>query len=86
MLVTPGAARWLRFGFLRSLFLFLVSGMPAVLDLWQELPNVFDVLLAPGMHLQIAQLDGLGCRHFLPGDVASESPGVNAQPLGSLSR
>jgi len=61
---TPSAARWLRFGFLRSLFLFLISGMPAILDLRQKLRTA-RCLLTPGMHLQIAQLDGLGWRHFL---------------------
>jgi len=67
------------------LFLFLVSGVSAVLDLRQEFPNVFDILFTPGMHFQIAQLDGLGCKYFLPGNVAAESPGVNAESLGSLS-
>ncbi len=60
-----GAARWLRFWFLPLLFLFLVSGVPAVLDFRQEFPNSFDALLTPSMHFQIAQLDGLRCRHSL---------------------
>ena len=68
------------------LSLFLVSGVPAILDLRQELPHRFDVFLTPGMHLQVAQVDGLGCGHFLPGNVATESPGIDAEPLGSFSR
>src|SRR6266704_1759799 len=81
-----GAARWLRFWFLPLLFLFLVSGVPAVLNFRQEFPNSFDALLTPSMHFQIAQLDGLRCRHFLLCDVATQSAGVDPQPLGSLSR
>lgn len=89
-----GQARWLHTGhcplegllFRVFLFLFLVSGVPAVFDLWQKSPNVFDVLLSPSMHLQIAQSDDLGCRHFLPCNVATEGPGIDAEPLGSLSR
>ena len=65
---------------------FLVSGVPAVLDLRQEFSHRFDVFIAPSMHLQIAQSDGLGCGHFLPGDVTTESSGIDAEPLGSLSR
>ena len=59
--------------------------MPAVLDFWQEIPHRFDIFLAPSMHLQIAQSDGLGCRHFFPGDVAAKSPGIDAELLGGLS-
>ena len=88
-----GQARWSHtepcpLSLLRRVFLslFLVSGVPAVLDLRQELPHRFDVFIAPSMHLQIAQLDGLGCGHFLPGDVPAESPGIDTEPLGSLSR
>lgn len=60
--------------------------MPAVLDLRQEFPNVVDVLLAPSVYLEVAQLDDLRGRHFLSRDVATQSPGVDAQSLGSFSR
>jgi hypothetical protein len=81
------AHRALPAGLLLGLFLLLVlvSAVPTVLDLRQEFPNSFNVLLTPGMHFQIAKLEGLWRRHFLPRDIATQSPWVEAQFFGRLA-
>ena len=57
---------------LRFLVDLLVPELPAVLDLWQQLPNPFDVALSPDMNCNAAGRERFRCRYFLCGDVATE--------------
>jgi hypothetical protein len=57
---------------LRFLLDLLVPELPAVLDLWQQLPNPFDVALGPDMNCNAAGRERLRRWHFLCGDVATE--------------
>jgi len=57
---------------LRFLLDLLVPELPAVLDLWQQLPNPFDVALGPDMNCNAAGRERLRRGHFLCGDVATE--------------
>ena len=49
-----------------------VPELPAVLDLWQQLPNSLDVTFGPDMNCNAASRERLWRRHFLCGDVATE--------------
>ena len=49
-----------------------VPELPAVLDLWQQLPNPFDVALSPDMNCNAAGRERLRRWYFLCGDVATE--------------
>jgi hypothetical protein len=57
---------------LRFLPSLLVPQLPAVLDLWQQLPNQFDVALSPDMNCNAAGRERFRRWHFLCGDVATE--------------
>jgi hypothetical protein len=56
-------------GFLLSL---LVPELPAVLDLWQQRPNPFNVVLGPDMNCNAAGRERFRRWYFLCGDVATE--------------
>jgi len=53
-----------------------VPVLPTILDLRQELPNSLDIALGPEMHCDAPGRDGLGCGHFLRGDVAAKCGGI----------
>ena len=57
---------------LRFLLDLLVPELPAVLDLWQQLPNPFDVSLGPDMNRNAASRERFRRWYFLCGDVATE--------------
>ena len=57
---------------LRLLLGLFVPELPAVLDLWHQLPNPFDVALGPDMNCNAAGRERLWRRYFLCGDVATE--------------
>ena len=57
---------------LRFLLDLLVPELPAVLDLWQQLPNPFDVVLGPDMNCNAARRERLRHWYFLCCDVATE--------------
>ena len=50
----------------------LVAELPAVLDLWQQLPNPLDATTGPDMNRNAAGRDRFTRRYFLCGDVATE--------------
>jgi hypothetical protein len=60
------------FDVLRLLFDLLVPELLSVLDLWQQLPNPFDVALGPDMNCNAAGRECFGRWYFLCGDVATE--------------
>jgi len=49
-----------------------VPELPAVLDLWQQLPNPFDVALGPDMNCNSAGRKRFRRWYFLCGDVATK--------------
>jgi hypothetical protein len=57
---------------LRFLFSVLVPELPAVLELWQQLPNPFNVVLGPDMNCNAAGRERSRRWYFLCGDVATE--------------
>ena len=63
-----------------------VPELPAVLDLWQQLPNPFDVLLSPEMNCDAAGRNDFWRWYFPSRDVAAKCGGVQTQLLGSLAR
>ena len=77
----PGAARELRLGSLRSFLSFLIAGFPAILDSWQQFPNLFDVFLTPKTHLHTSYTSKRWQGNFLGGNVPVERRKVQAQVL-----
>jgi hypothetical protein len=57
---------------LRLLLDLFVPELPAVLDLWQQLPNPFDVALGPDMNRNAAGRERIRRWYFCCGDVATE--------------
>ena len=57
---------------LRFLLGLLVPELPAVLDLWHQLPNPFDVALGPDMNCNASGRERFRSWYFLCGDVATE--------------
>jgi hypothetical protein len=57
---------------LRFLLDLLVPELPAVLDLWQQLPNPFYIALGPDMNCNAAGRKSFGRWYFLSSDVATE--------------
>ena len=49
-----------------------VPELPAVLDLWQQLPNPFDIALGPDMNCNSAGRKRFRRWYFLCGDVATK--------------
>ena len=81
MTQSPGVARWLRFrpSFWLLLVLFLITGFPAVDDLWQELANLFNLLLSPTVYPHPFGLDKLGRRNLTGCDIAAQGCGINSE-------
>lgn len=52
------------------LFPLLMTRLPTIGNLWQELPHSFNILLAPGPDLGIPNSDRLGCGHLFDSNVA----------------
>ena len=57
---------------LRFLLGLFVPALSAVLGLWQQLPNAFDVALGPDMNCNAAGRERFRRWYFLCGDVAAE--------------
>lgn len=62
-----------------------VPELPAVLDLWQQLPNPFDVATGPDMNRNATGCERFRRRYFLCCDVATECGYIQTQLLGSVA-
>jgi hypothetical protein len=86
----PARARRLLFGLSCCLLLglLLIASLPTVGDLWQELANILNLLLAPGVHYPLTSARGhnLRSRYFLNSYIVRESVGMYAKQLCGLVR
>jgi len=82
----PGAARWLSFGPSRCLLLalFLITGLPAVGDLRQELSDFFYIAVIPKPYLKLAHQLHWRNRYFLSRQIPIEGHKTQTKFLGSL--
>ena len=64
---------------------FLVSQLPTVLDLRQQLSKSLNIPFTPSMHADATELDRFRCGYLLGGDVAAQCGCIETQLFGNLA-
>jgi len=67
------------------LALFLIAGLPAISNLGQQGPNLFDLLFTPKAYPNVAHFHHRRERNLLIGDVTIDASEADAQLLGGLT-